>query len=449
MEKQLRRDDIIEVDVTDLTFEGQAVGRSGGMVVFVRGAVPGDSARVRLSKIKHSFAEGQAVQITRPSAWRVAARCEHFGVCGGCISQDLDYPQQLEFKRRNVSDALKRIGGLRLDVLPTLGMPEPWRYRNKMEFAFGEQAGNLYLGLMRRGAYDEVVPINLCHLATERAMLAVRSVEDWARRRGLHAFEPHARSGSLRHLVIREGRRSGELLINLVTTSHTAPDLSLLDALAPVQPATVLWSHNDTWGAVVRGEIVHTLAGTGEITERIGHLRLFVGPFSFLQTNSDMVETLYDEIARQAALSGAETVLDLYCGVGSIALYLARRARRVTGIEVVAEAIESARRNAAVNDINNAEFQCAAVEALSILSLGAVGADVVVLDPPRAGLHPRLLATLRELKAPRVVYVSCNPAALARDLKALGDLYTFGQVQPVDMFPHTWHIESVVTLSLI
>jgi len=445
--RQWHKEDIVETTITSLTFEGQGVARVGGMVLFVRGGVPGDAVRVRLTKIRKSFAEGEVIDITQPSPWRVAARCPHFGVCGGCASQNLSYDRQLANKAQQIREAIEHIGGLDVEVLPTLGMPEPWHYRNKMEFAFGEGDGGPYLGLMERASYERVTEIEQCFLATPRMMQAARRVETFARSAGLYAYRPRDRTGTLRHLVVREGRRTGDLMLNLVTTSAVNPSTTLASAVADLAPTTVLWSHNDTWGSVVRGDRVTVLSGSGNISERIGHLTLIVGPFSFLQTNSEMVEVLYATIAGQAALTGSETVLDLYCGVGSIGLYLARQARRVVGIESVAEAINDARQNAEQNNITNARFECAAVEDLSTLTYGAINPDVIVIDPPRAGLHPRLLAELRALAAPRLVYVSCNPAALARDLKALSDVYRIGRVQPVDMFPHTWHVESVVALT--
>lgn len=445
--REWHRDEIVEAEITSLTYEGQGVARVEGMVMFVRGGLPGDVARVRLTKIKRSFAEAEAVAIVKPSPWRVEPRCAHFGVCGGCVSQNLRYDKQLEFKTANVRESLERLGGLSADVRPALGMSDPWRYRNKMEFAFGAAGGQTYLGLMARGSYDEVVPIEHCHLASERAMQAVRAGETFARGQGLFPYAPRQRTGSMRHLVVREGRNTGDLMLNVISFMTTMPQPGFLDAVAHLNPTTVLWTHNNTWGSVVQADKLHVMSGPGEISERLGHLTFHVGPFSFLQTNTEMVETLYAEIARQSGLTGAERVLDLYCGVGAIGLYLARQARQVVGIEAVAEAVDYARRNAETNGIANAEFQCAPVEALSTLTLGAVKADVIVLDPPRAGLHPRLLETLRELRCPKILYVSCNPAALARDIKALSDLYTPGYVQPVDMFPHTWHIESVVALT--
>jgi len=444
--KEWHRDEIVDVHIESLTYEGQGVARIEGMAVFVRGALPGDSVKARLTRIKKSYAEAQTVTITQPSPWRVRPLCPHFGVCGGCVSQDLLYEKQVEYKSRQVRETLQHIGGLDVEVRPALAMADPWRYRNKMEFAFGESDGKLYLGLMQRGAFDTVVEIRQCFLTTERTMAAVRAVEGFARGLGEQALQPRTRTGALRHLVVREGRRTGDLLLNLVTTSAAKPDAGLVAASAPASPSTVLWSHNNTWGSVVHGDWVHILSGSGELTERIGHLTLRVGPFSFLQTNSEQVEALYAEVARQAELTGSETVLDLYCGVGAIGLYLAGQARQVVGIDNIAEAISYAVRNAEENNIGNATFQCAEVEALSTLSFGAINPDVIIVDPPRIGLHPRLLATLLEQKAERLVYVSCNPAALARDLKALSPMYDVGAVQPVDMFPHTWHIEAVVAL---
>jgi 23S rRNA (uracil1939-C5)-methyltransferase len=444
--REWHRDEVVDVSIESLTYEGKGVAHVEGMAVFLRGALPGDTVKARLTRIKKSYAEAQVVAVTQPSPWRVEPRCPHFGVCGGCASQDLLYEKQVEYKTRQVRETLQHIGGLNVEVRPALAMADPWRYRNKMEFAFGESDGRVYLGLMQRGSFDTVVEIKECFLSTERTMVAVRFVEGFGRQLGEHPLQPRSQTGSLRHLVVREGRRTGDLLLNLVTTSALAADAALVSAAAPASPSTVLWTHNDSRAAVVQGDWVHILAGSGELTERIGHLTLSVGPFSFLQTNSEQVEVLYAEVARQAALTGDETVLDLYCGVGAIGLYLAGQARQVVGVDSVAEAIGYAVRNAEQNGIGNATFQCAEVEALSTLTFGAINPDVIIVDPPRAGLHPRLLATLLEQKAERLIYVSCNPAALARDLKALSEIYDIGPVQPVDMFPHTWHVETVVVL---
>lgn len=444
----LRRGQRVPLEIASLTHEGQGVARLDGYVVFVRGALPGDQAEVELTKIRRSFAEGQAVNIVRQSPWRVPARCEHFGQTGGCLVQDLAYDKQLEYKTEQVREALTHIGGLNVEVLPTLGMADPWRYRNKMEYAFGQAGPVPYLGLMRKGSFDEVVPGVDCQLAGERTVAAARLAEDYARHARLPAFAPRTQAGAARTLVVRESLRSGDLMVNLVTTAAAAPDPALVSALAPAMPSTVLWTINNSMGAAVQADRLEVLSGNGEISERIGHLLLWLGPFSFLQTNTHMAEVLYAEVDKAAGLTGSETVLDLYCGVGSIGLYLARRAKNVIGVEAVTEAIAYARRNAQENSIANAGFECARAEELTSLSYGAMHPDLVVVDPPRAGLHPRLLATLRDLRAAHIVYVSCNPAALARDLKALADIYRIGGVQPVDMFPHTWHIEAVVRLQI-
>ncbi len=444
----LKKGDHVEAEVASLTFQGRGVARVGRLALFVQGGLPGDVVRVRLTKVKRSYGEGEATALIRASSWRVAPRCRHFGACGGCTLQDLVYPMQLEQKARQVADALAHIGGLEADVRPALGMDDPWHYRNKMEFAFGQRASMPYVGLLHRGSFYAVEETHECHLATARAMEVVRAVERWAVSAGWTAYDVRTRNGLLRHLVIREGLRTGDLMVNLVTTSGAAPSPSLVSAVEGMHPTAVLWSHNDGLGAAVRADRMHVLAGAESIEERIDGMRLSFGPFSFLQTNSIMTEVLYRQVAELAGLTGRETVLDLYCGVGAIGLYLAQRARQVVGVEVQPEAVAFARRNAEMNRVTNVRFERARVEHMSTLSFGVIAPDVVVTDPPRAGMHPRLVSTLCDLRAARLVYVSCNPAALARDLKALSVVYEVGAVQPVDLFPHTWHIETVASLRL-
>jgi len=277
-------------------------------------------------------------------------------------------------------------------------------------------------------------------------MDAIRLTTSFIQKYPYTAYDPKTHRGFLRNLVVREGIYTGDLSVNIVTTRGTLNTDGLLAALAPLHATTILWSFNESAASAVRIEEQHVLLGDGTITERIGHILLRLGSSSFIQTNSAMVHALYEVIEEYAALTGRERVLDLYCGVGAIGLFLARRAAEVIGVDVVDEAIAYARLNASLNGITHARFLCEKAEALTPERLASLAPDVVIADPPRAGLHPKVVNALTTALPPRIIYVSCNPAALARDLSLLTPFYTIGPVQPVDMFPHTWHVEAVVSL---
>jgi 23S rRNA (uracil1939-C5)-methyltransferase len=447
-----RRGDTISVSIDDLAFGGDGVGRTDGCVMFVRGGIPGDRLRVRVTEARVRFGRGVIEAVETPSPDRVDAPCVYFGRCGGCRLQHMAYPAQLAFKEKQVRDCLERIGGLPpFELRPILAAAETFGYRNKMEFTVARSPAGLVLGLHEADRYDAIVDIERCLLQPDVMNALLAETRAIARAREVTVYETgtdgEAR-GLLRFVALREGRRTGQAMVNLVAA---APDVETLAPLAAELrarvPATasVVLNVNADKASVAVGTEEHLLLGRDTITESLDGVDFQVSANSFFQTNTVQAERLFGIVAEACALTGGETVIDLYCGTGAISLLLARRCRHVYGVELVAAAVADAHRNARANGIDNCTFLAGEVRhVLPELIAQGVRADVVVADPPRAGFHPKALAALASMGPARIVYVSCNPGTLARDV---GDLarrgYVLDWVQPVDMFPHTPHIEAV------
>jgi 23S rRNA (uracil1939-C5)-methyltransferase len=438
----------IELHVDSLAYGGNGVARLNGFVVFVRRGLPGDTVRARVTKVKRGFAEASAVDVLVPGPDRVEAPCPHFGACGGCRFQDYAYERQLEAKEAQVRDALTRLGGI---VDPPLEPIVPARsrygYRNKLEYSFTQTEDGPALGFHRAGRWDEVLPIDTCLLTSDLGNAVRDAVQSWAREEKLEAYDQATQRGYLRHLVVREGRNTGQLLVQLVTAKGRRFEEGYLVEVLRRFPEvrSVHWAVNDS-PAEVTNLPTTLLWGEDAIEEEILGLRFRVRPNAFLQTNTEMAEVLYG-LARDAAqLTGSETVYDLYCGTGTIGLALAPGALTVWGVDISEESVACAIENAELNGIANAAFFAGNVSlALEELRDRSGPPDVVVVDPPRAGLAGKALRRMARLEAPRIVYVSCNPTTLASDLKALREDfgYELRRCTPVDMFPHTPHIETV------
>jgi 23S rRNA (uracil1939-C5)-methyltransferase len=442
----------LELDVDSLAFGGNGVARLDGFVVFVRRGLPGDRVRARVTKVKRSHAEALATEVLRPGPERVEAPCAHFPACGGCRFQDLAYEAQLEQKQLQVRDALERLAGIAEPPLEQIVPCEPeiFHYRNKVEYSFTSTEAGPALGFHRAGRWDEVLEIDRCWLIDDLGNAIRDAVRDWAREEGLEAYSQTDGSGYLRHLVVRQGRNTGQALVQLVTAPGEKFEAGyFVDVLRRFpEVRSIHWSVNDT-PAEVTNLPSRLLWGEEWLEEELGGLRFRVRPNAFLQTNTAMAQRLY-ALAREAAgLTGGETVWDLYCGIGTIGLSLAGDALTVWGIEVSEESVACALENAVLNGITNAAFFAGNVGEVVEELLERSGApDVVVVDPPRAGLAGKALRRLGRIGAPRLVYVSCNPTTLAGDVKALRDEhdYELKRLTPVDMFPHTPHVESVSLL---
>jgi 23S rRNA (uracil1939-C5)-methyltransferase len=452
MAAPVTKDQEVELDVESLAYGGNGVARLNGFVVFVRRGLPGDRVRARVTKVKRSHAEALAVEVVRPGPQRVEAPCAHFPACGGCRFQDLEYGAQLAQKESQVRDAFQRIAGIAEPPLEPIVPCEPeiFHYRNKLEYSFTQTDDGPALGFHRAGRWDEVLDIRKCWLTTELGNGLRDAVREWAREEKLEAYSQEDGTGYLRHLVVREGRNTGQALVQLVTApgERFEPGYFVDVVRRFPQVSSVHWSVNES-PAEVTNLPTQLLWGEEWIEEELCGLRFRVRPNAFLQTNTAMAERLY-VLAREAAqLSGGETVWDLYCGIGTIGLTLASQALTVWGIEVSEESVACALENAEVNGVTNAAFFAGNVGQVVQELLDRSGPPgVVIVDPPRAGLAGKALKRLGEIGAPRIVYVSCNPTTLAGDVKTLrGDYgYELLRATPVDMFPHTPHVEAVALL---
>jgi 23S rRNA (uracil1939-C5)-methyltransferase len=446
------KDQELELTIDRLAFGGNGVARLNGFVVFVRRGLPGDTVRARVTKVQRRHAEALVTEVLHPSPLRVAAPCKHYPACGGCRFQDLAYEAQIEAKHAQVGDALRRIGGFAEPPLEEiLPAEEIFHYRNKLEYSFTQLEDGPTLGLHKAGRWDEVLQIDYCWLTTDVGNAIRNAVREWARGDKLVAYDQAEHTGYLRHLVVREGRNTGQVLVQLVTSPGEKFDIGgFVDTLRQFpEVRSVHWSINDTPAEVTTNLPTQLLWGEEAIEEQLCGLRFRVRPNAFLQTNTLMAEKLYETAREFAALTGNETVYDLYCGIGTIGLLLARDALTVWGIDVSEESIACALENAELNGIGNAAYFAGNVgQALEELHERAGDPDVVVVDPPRAGLAGKALKRLGEIGVPRIVYVSCNPTTLAGDVKRLHTEYGYElkRVKPVDMFPHTPHVEAVSLL---
>ncbi|MFN8215631.1 MAG: 23S rRNA (uracil(1939)-C(5))-methyltransferase RlmD [Solirubrobacterales bacterium] len=429
-----RRGERLDVEIESLAFGGRGVARAEGFVLFVAGALPGDRVRAEVTKSKKRFAEARAVELLRPGAERVPDRCLHGGEpCPGAPWQGLPYERQLTHKQEQVDEALRRLGGLDgFELEPIVPAAAEWRYRNKLEYSFGTSEGEVALGFHARGRWDLIVDVDDCKLASEPGNSARNAVREWAREEGVSAYDARARSGVLRNLVVREGRRTGQIQTRLVTSPEKLPR-------PPADLHTVI--EGDSGGT----EGPTGVLGEELLREELCGLKLAMSHGAFFQTNTEMAERLYAVAAEYAGLSGRERVFDLYCGIGTIGLTMAARAGEVWGLEIVPEAIVDAERNARRNRIENARFLAANARTGTRPLLEQAGRpDVVVIDPPRAGLSAKIVRRVLECEARRIVYVSCNPTTLAPNAAQLVEAgYSLERVRPVDMFPQTPHIECV------
>ena len=452
MAAPVRKDDEVELQVDSLAYGGNGVARLNGFVVFVRRGLPGDRVRARVTKVKRGFAEALAVDVVEPSPDRVEAPCAHFPACGGCRFQDLDYAVQAQQKEAQVRDALARIGGIvDAPVEPILEADSPFHYRNKVEYSFTQTPAGPALGFHKAGRWDEVLELDKCWLTTDLGNAIRDAVRDWAREEGLVPYDQAEQKGYLRHLVVREGRNTGQALVMLVTAPGEKFERDYLVEVLTRFPEvrSIHWAINDQPSEVTN--LPSTLLwGEEAIEEELLGLRFRIRPNAFLQTNTSMAEKLYELALEYAALTGTETVYDLYCGTGPIGISMARNALSVWGVEISEESVACALENVELNSIGNAAFLAGNVgQSLEELAERAGPPDVVVVDPPRAGLAGKALRRTGELGAPRLVYVSCNPTTLASDVKVLREEYGYQLVRakPVDMFPHTPHIETVALLT--
>ncbi len=439
----MNKNDIFEIEITGTTDEGDGVGRAEGMAVFVPYALLGERVRVVIVKVMKSFAFGKLLEVVSPSEYRIKSECEFFYKCGGCRFQNVQYEKELEFKEQTVRDAIERIGKLSVEVMPILGCEKQSGYRNKGQFPVSEDGIGIYAQHSHR-----VVDVDRCIIQGNENPSVLSAVREWMRECEIEPYNEEKHSGCVRHIYTRSGK-SGVLVCIVTRTEKIPQSQRLVEILRERVEGLcgVVHNYNEKKTNVVLGKRFRTLWGEETIVDSIGHAKFRISPLSFYQVNNSQTEGLYNKVAEFAEMTGKEVVWDLYCGIGTIGQYLARNVRKLVGIEVVPQAVENAKENARFNGIENAEYYCGTAEELAPRLKGE-RPDVVILDPPRKGCEESLLKTVAKTKTKKIVYVSCKPSTLARDLKILEGLgYKTEKVQPVDMFPRTHHVECCVLLA--
>ena len=472
---EYRKNEVLEMEITDLGSEGEGIGRTGAFLWFVKDALPGDRIRASVMKVKKNYGYARLQEILVPGPSRTVPACPVARQCGGCTLQAMDYAAQLRFKENKVRNNLLRIGGIPEETLqkvfhPVIGMKEPFRYRNKAQFPVGSTKTGIAAGFYA-GRTHSIIPCEDCLLGVEENKEITKEVLSWMKENRIPAYDEESGSGFLRHILIRKGFQSGQIMVCLVTNGEkpqgigksSGKDSNVMAAVAErlmklPGVVTVVQNINRERTNVILGRESRTLAGPGFITDSIGGTVFEISAQSFYQVNPVQTEKLYGTALEYAHLTGNETVWDLYCGIGTISLFLAKKAGKVRGVEIVPQAIEDAKRNAARNSISNAEFFVGKAEEVlpawyEEQQRKPEGTrekiDVIVVDPPRKGCDEQCLKTMLAMAPDRIVYVSCDSATLARDLKYLlaDGRYTLKEVQPVDMFPQTVHVETVCLLS--
>ncbi len=461
-----KRKPIIEnVQIVSFGHKGLTIGKTPtGEAVLVEDAVPGDVVNYQVRRKKKGMKLGHVAEFVEKSKHRVEPVCAHFDVCGGCSWQNLDYKEQCQQKQDIVTNAVHRIGQLpEVPILPIIGGDPQYYYRNKVEYTFANKrwltveeisSGKIYteggLGFHKAGLFDKVVNIDTCHLQSEPSNAIRNATRKWASEHDLSYYDYKNHTGQLRNLIIRL-TRDGQVMVILVTATKDRDIINSFQSFLAVQFPEVknlVWMINTKWNDALHDVPFEVITGPGYIMETLDGVKFKIGPKSFFQTNPYQAEVLFRAVKEAADLKSTDTLYDLYCGVGSIGLYMAHSCKKVVGVEGIPEAIEDAKMNAALNGFGNAHFEVGDVGALvdeSFLEMHGA-ADVVVTDPPRAGMHENVVKTLIAAKVPKLVYVSCNPATQARDLKLLSEVYDVISVQPVDMFPQTNHVESIAIL---
>ncbi len=465
----LKKGDEIELTIDSAAFKGKGIGKVDGLAVFVPNTAPGDLVKTRIIKKKKSYREGKLLEVVESGPERIEPKCRHARNCGGCSWQHVTYEEQFRFKRDQVRDHMHRIGGLTaLEVNDTIGCDDIFYYRNKMEYSIGHKRWlsreeinrDEYVsdrcfaaGLHAPGRFDKILNLQECHLQDPVSYKILDFVRNWCIEHDVEPYNTIDHEGFMRNVVIRNAYHTDDLMVNLVTNADDPSVMKpLSNALQDTFPeiTTIINNINDERSPTAVGRYENVLYGPGYITDHIGPFHFNIDANAFFQTNTQQAERLY-EVARDfAEIKSGETVFDLYCGVGTLTLFLSKNAKQIVGIELEPVTVQNARKNAEENNVDNVAFvEGDMQEVFNEDITNKYGTpDCLITDPPRAGMHPDVVERLKELEVPRIVYVSCNSSTMARDLKELSEVYDILEVQPVDMFPQTYHIETVANLRL-
>lgn len=439
------------VKITGMGFQGEGVGKIDDYTLFVEGAIEGEEVKVKVVKAQKNYGFGKLLDVTKPSDFRVEPICPVYKRCGGCQIQHISYEGQLDFKKKRVKDCIERIGKLNDVVIhDTLGMKNPYRYRNKVQLPIGEKNGEVVIGFYAQRSHD-IIDIDTCYIQDEVADKIAKITKEWIKKYKISTYNEETNKGLLRHVMVRKGFKTKDIMVVLVSKDKNVPYLEYFIEMIKSEIEdikSIVLNINPKQTNVILGEECVVLYGDGNIKDYIGNFRFNISPLSFFQVNPVQTEVLYNKALEYANLTGEEIVFDAYCGTGTISLFLAQKAKKVYGVEIVPQAIENAKENAKENSVDNVEFIVGESETvIPKLIEDGINADVIVVDPPRKGCEKSLLESLAKSNPKRIVYVSCDPATLARDLAILNELgYKTKEVQPVDMFPQTSHVECVALI---
>ncbi|MEQ8579910.1 MAG: 23S rRNA (uracil(1939)-C(5))-methyltransferase RlmD [Balneola sp.] len=465
----LKKGEEVTLEIESAAFRGKGVAKVDGLAVFVYGTAPGDVVKARIIKKKKNYREAKLLEVLEPSKDRITPKCQHANVCGGCSWQHVPYVKQLEYKGQQVADHITRLGGLYdTTIHPAMGSESEFYYRNKMEYSFSNRRwltreeinrdefvddSAFAAGMHAPGRFDKILNLNECHLQRKESFEILDFVRNYCIQHDIPPFDAMKHEGFMRHLMIRNSFHTDDFMINLVTYQDDQELIKKLsDELLEKFPiiTTIVNNINDTKSPTSIGRIEKVIHGPGYIVDKIGEHTFKIHPNAFFQTNTAQAERLYETARQFADLKDGEIVYDLYCGVGTLSLFMSQKAEKVLGIELVDVAVENARFNAKENNVGNVSFIKGDMKDVFTQEMvDEFGApDVLITDPPRAGMHPDVVKRLKELKVPKLVYVSCDSSTMARDLKELAEVYDILEVQPVDMFPQTYHVEAVAKLRL-
>lgn len=450
---EFKKNDVVTVKIEDMSHDGSGIGKADGYTLFIKDAVIGDEVEAKIMKTKKNYGFARLMNVLVPSPDRTEPKCPKARACGGCQLQFLSYEKQLEFKRNKVDGNLRHIGGFQdFAIEKVMGMDDPWRYRNKAQFPFGkDKDGNIVTGFYA-GRTHAIIPNRNCYLGVEENEKILDMIISYMEENHVEPYNEETGKGLIRHALIRYGFTTKEIMVCLIINGESLPKKErLIEKLTKIQGMTSITANvNKKQSNVILGDKIIPLWGQDYITDYIGNVKYQISPLSFYQVNPVQTVKLYETALEYAGLTGKETVWDLYCGIGTISLFLAQKAKQVYGVEIVPAAIEDAKKNAELNGIENAEFFVGKAEEVLPREYEEKGiyADVIVVDPPRKGCDEALLTTMLEMKPERIVYVSCDSSTLARDLKILcGEGYELGRVAVCDMFPAGVHVETIVLLS--
>lgn len=449
---EFKKNDLLTVVIEDMGHDGEGIGKAEGYTLFIKDAVIGDTVEAKIMKAKKNYGYARLMRVLNPSPYRVEPKCPCARACGGCQLQFLSYEKQLEFKKNKVKGNLERIGGFgQVEIEKVIGMENPWRYRNKAQFPVGKNKDGEIITGFYAGRTHSIIPNRNCYLGAEVNEEILNQVIAYMTDNHVEPYEEAGGKGLVRHILIRNGFKTGEIMVCIIANGRTLPKVNnLIERLQTIPGMTsISLNVNTKRNNVILGDEVITLWGQETISDYIGDIKFEISPLSFYQVNPVQTEKLYGTALEYAGLTGKETVWDLYCGIGTISLFLAQKAKQVYGVEIVPPAIEDAKRNARRNGIENAEFYVGKAEEVLPQKYEEEGtrADVIVVDPPRKGCEPEVLDTMLHMKPERIVYVSCDSATLARDLKILCEKeYQIEKVAVCDMFGNSVHVETVCKL---